>query len=482
MLKICVFEAMTKPKLLFLNPPGKKVYLRDYFCSKVSQADYINHPIDFVCLSGWLKGDYDLSLVDAIVERLSSDACLTKIEHLQPEVIVGLIGSVSYPEDIAFYRRLSEKIRSRLILIGDILIDSRAERLQELSFADALLHDFGGEDLLNYLDGATGKNPTLINLTIRKNGSIHECPIARPRGETWELPIPRHELFMNMGYRYPFVRKKKFATILTEFGCPYLCTFCIMSTLGWKIRSVHNVMAELKFLHALGVRELFFLDQTFGIQKGRACELLEEMANYNEKFGWVCFSRPDIVDDYLLALMKRAGCHTIILGLESGSDNILKWVKKGYDKQAVGRGFQLCRKHGIRTVATILIGLPEETEVTFADTLKFLREVDPDFASFNVAVPRMDTPLRDNALELGLIDSEFEVMDQSGGSVAMPSLTLTRQQIAAMKRQAIKEFYLNSNYVGARLKQLTLGHTDAWSDLRIQMRQGLSLLRNYFST
>jgi radical SAM superfamily enzyme YgiQ (UPF0313 family) len=180
--------------------------------------------------------------------------------------------------------------------------------------------------------------------------------------------------------------------------------------------------------------------------------------------------------------MKRAGCHTIILGLESGSDNILKWVKKGYDKQAVGRGFQLCRKHGIRTVATILIGLPEETEVTFADTLKFLREVDPDFASFNVAVPRMDTPLRDNALELGLIDSEFEVMDQSGGSVAMPSLTLTRQQIAAMKRQAIKEFYLNSNYVGARLKQLTLGHTDAWSDLRIQMRQGLSLLRNYFST
>ena len=468
-----------KQKILFLNPPGRRVYLRDYFCSKVSQADYINHPIDFVYLSGFLKESYDLTLIDAIVENLNVSRCLKKIQQIQPDIIVGLIGSVSYAEDVPFYKQVSKQLRAELILIGDILIERREERLQNMPFVNAFLHDFSTDDLLKYLQKKRDDLDGLKNMTIRAEATVYPAPIERPKGQQLKLPVPEHRLFLNKGYRYPFVRHRQFATLMTEFGCPYRCTFCIMSTLGWKIRTVENVMTELDLLSSLNIRELFFIDQTFGIQKDRAQELLQNMARSRYGFGWVCFSRPDILDEQSLTWMKAAGCHTIILGLESGSQQILDAVKKDYTKEEVKAGFQLCTSHGIRTVATVILGLPEESQDTFEETMDFLKELDPDFASFNVAVPRMGTPIRETALELGLIDHDFQIMDQSGHEVAMPTMTLSRQQIAAIKRRAIRDFYFNFRYFRKRLDQLTFPKNGAWNDLKIQLRQGWSLLRNY---
>jgi len=460
-----------KPKLLLLNPPGKRVYLRDYFCSKVSQADYLNHPIDFIYLSGFLREHYELHLIDAIVDHLSAQKTLSLIHELQPTAIIGLIGSVSYEEDVAFYRQLADRQRAPLLLIGDVLIENRAERLRELNFAAGFLHDFSSAEAHHFLKG---ERENLRNITFRHHDEIVAAPIVRPRSENFELPVPQHELFLGKDYRYPFVRRRRFATVMTEFGCPYRCTFCIMSTLGWKIRPVHNVVAELESVHRLGIREIFFLDQTFALQKPRALQMLQEMQRRRFNFGWVCFSRADVLDDEVLVEMKKAGCHTIILGLESGDDAVLAAAKKDYNRDEVLAGFQRCATYGLRTVATVIIGLPEETEVSFQRTLDFLKQVRCDYASFNVAVPRMGTPLRQQALAQKLISPDLRVMDQSGNEVAMPTLTLSREQINAMHQRAVREFYFNSQYLWRRLRNLR-----SFEDARIQLRQGYGLLRNY---
>jgi tRNA A37 methylthiotransferase MiaB len=463
---------LLKKNVVLLNPPGRRVYLRDYFCSKVSQADYLNHPIDFIYLSGLLREHYELHLIDAIVDRLSVQKCLRMIQVLQPAAIIGLIGSVSYQEDVAFYRLLADKQKMPLFLIGDVLIENRTERLQELNFAAGFLHDFSCDDVHHFLQG---ERDNLRNMTFRHHGEIVTAPIIRPRCENFELPVPAHELFLGKDYRYPFVRRRQFATVMTEFGCPYRCTFCIMSTLGWKIRPVHNVMAELETVHRLGIREIFFLDQTFGLQKPRALQLLQEMQRRRYHFGWVCFSRPDVLDDETLAEMKKAGCHTVILGLESGDEAVLAAAQKDYNRDEVLAGFQRCAEHGLRTVATVIIGLPEETEASFQRTLDFLRKVRCDFASFNVAVPRLGTPLRRQAIAQKLISPSLQVMDQSGSEVAMPTLTLSREQINAMHQRAVREYYFKMGYLLNRIRRLR-----SFDDARIQFRQGYGLLRNYF--
>jgi len=364
-------------------------------------------------------------------------------------------------------------------LIGDILIERRQERLQELPFVDAFLHDFTSDDLISYLRAET-PDTTLRNLTFRSNGVPRLAPIARTKSQALHLPLPRHQLFITGNYRYPFVRHRRFATVITEFGCPYSCTFCIMSTLGWKVRPVENVIPEFDLLKKLGVRELFFLDQTFGIQKERAHRLLREMRARRYDFGWVCFSRPDIVNEPLLAEMKAAGCHTIILGLESGNEAILDSVRKEYDLEAVIAGFRLCQEQGLRTVATVILGLPEETHETFAQTMSLLRKVSPDFASFNVAVPRMGTPFRESVLKLGLATRNDEIMDQSGHEISLPSMTLKKEEITKLKKKAVREFYFNSRYLWHSLRRMAAAEEGRTWDARIHLRQAFGLFKNYF--
>ena len=175
-------------KILLLNPPGKRTYLRDYYCSKISQADYLNHPIDLLFQSAWLHPLGELRLIDAIVDRLSIGTCLAQIEEIQPSVVVGLIGSVSYSEDLEFYQLLKKRVRCELVLSGDVLSEARTRRMEELDFADALLHDFSSSDVSAWI---LGEEPSrLTHLTLRHQDGPGKNPIPRERGRLESFPVP----------------------------------------------------------------------------------------------------------------------------------------------------------------------------------------------------------------------------------------------------------------------------------------------------
>lgn len=118
-------------KILLLNFPGTKLYIRDYYCSKVSKADYYNAPIDLVMLSGVLNtGEFELKLIDAIIDRLSPDDTMSAIDEYAPDHIIGLIGSVSLNEDRVFLSRLLEKGYD-VFLSGDLLLTEGKKTLEE---------------------------------------------------------------------------------------------------------------------------------------------------------------------------------------------------------------------------------------------------------------------------------------------------------------------------------------------------------------
>jgi radical SAM superfamily enzyme YgiQ (UPF0313 family) len=248
-----------------------------------------------------------------------------------------------------------------------------------------------------------------------------------------------------------------------------------MGTLGYKCRTVENVMQELRFLQSLGAREIYFSDQTFGANRKRTLDLCREMKRENLGFGWVCFSRADLLDEEVLSAMKTAGCHTVMMGVESGSEAILAQSRKGLTKERISNAFHACRSRNVRTVATVILGLPEETEETVRETIAFLKEIDCDFASINVAVPRMRTPLRQTAIREGLISPDCMIMDQSGlASVIMPSRLLTRERIEALRREAVREFYLRPSYLLRRLAGIS-----SWYEFREQLSEGWALFADH---
>ena len=130
------------------------------------------------------------------------------------------------------------------------------------------------------------------------------------------------------------------------------------------------------------------------------------------------------------------------------------------------------RYPGLRTVGTFIIGLPEETEASLRRTLDMALELDLDFMSLNMAVPRFGTPFRAQALELGLTSRDDLVMDQGGSQAFLPTRTLDRDAMLALKRSMIRRFYLRPSYLLRRLANVR----SLW-ELGSQAREGLALLR-----
>ena len=452
-------------RVLLLNPPGANVYIRDYFCSKTTKSNYLFEPIDLVMLSGTIAVAHEVGVLDCMAERLSIEQARARIDAFAPEVLVSLVGSVSWNEDRPFLADQAARGR-RVLAIGDVLHEKADVRLAEEPWLEAVLGNFVNADVLAYL---AGRYERIWDMTYRRDGRIVRATHGKLRTD-YRVPRPLHELFPQRGYRFSFARNERFATVLTDWGCPFPCEFCVMSTLGFATRAVAEVMEEIDHLRVRGVRELFVMDQTFGARKERARELCAAFEARGD-LSWTTYTRADIADDELFAAMRRAGCHTVMMGVESADEALLKRYRKVYDVSAIRAGFARAKKHGLRTVGTFVIGLPEETEQSLRATLELALDLELDFMSVNMAVPRFGTRFRRRAIELGLVDERDLVMDQGGAEAKLPTHTLDRAQMRALKKRMVRNFYLRPSWLWRRLR-----NTRDFAELRRSAREGMALL------
>lgn len=463
---------MKQLDILLLNPPGKKLYIRDYYCSKVSKASYLYEPVDLLILSGILGARHKISVIDAISDNLSPAKCLKKIDLLNPDVIISLTGAVSFNEDIEFWKAIKERRKNTLILAsGDIVMEETDTLLRNLDCLDGVLLDFTDDEIVDLLEDPARPYNTIVH---KHKGEIFKGTGEGKKG-VFEIPIPRHEMFPLKKYIYPFIAGSPFATVLTDYGCPYRCSFCIMGTLPYKWRTVENVMEELRHIKTLGVRDIYFDDQTFGVIKNRGIELCQRMIDEKLDLKWCCFSRVDMAEEDTLLLMKKAGCHTVMFGVESGSDEILKKYSKDTTLDQIRKAFDLCRKIGLKTVATFVLGLPDDNEASIMETIRFAKEIEPDYASFNVYVPRMHTKLREEVLEKGLVSPDVRVMDQTGTFSVAGTTSLSSSDVLRLKEKAVKEFYLRPGYLLKRVKGI-----NSLFDIKKEMLGGLTIVRDIF--
>jgi len=246
-----------------------------------------------------------------------------------------------------------------------------------------------------------------------------------------------------------------------------------MGKLGYKVRPVNNVLDELEMINDMGFREIYFNDQTFGALRERTLALCEGIIEKQFHFGWQAWSRVDVMDEELLRAVKAAGCHTLFFGVESANEKTLKGQKKDYSLEQVLRTFSLCRHLGIRTMATFIIGLPGETEADIRRTICFALKLDPDYASFNLLVPRAATDIRKEALEKGWLESGHVSLDQSGTYPIMGNEYLSADRAWQLKNEAFRSFYFRPAYWLRRLKKI-----NTFYELHRNLANGWTLLNS----
>jgi len=462
---------MTK-KVLLLNPPGDRIFFRDYYCSKVSKANYYYHPLDLLYLSGrFPKQKYDLYVLDAIADGLSEDHCLSRIKEISPDIVLSLVASPSYQKDISFLRNMKKELGDiSLIVTGDVYRELRQETFNITPFIDAVLLDFSTDDVIKYIENGNGEK--INNIIYKKNDVIFIGDEVHARG-TFDTPIPRWELFHINRYSFPFARRKKFATVLTDFGCPFSCSFCPINTLGFKLRPINSVIEELKLLKSFGVNELFIRDQTFGVNKQRTVEFCESLIKEKLNFSWTCFSRVDVIKEDILKLMKTSGCHTIMFGIESANEEILRNYKKNTSISQMREAIRLCKKYKIRTVGTFIIGLPGETRQTALNTINFAKSAGLDFASFNTAAPLFGAQFREQIVKSGWVDKKDIEMESAKGKPIWKNQGLSNEEILRLHRKAVRSFYLRPKYLLERLFALR-----TIEEVRQTFKEALSLFKD----
>lgn len=457
---------------ILLNPPGNKKYFRDYYCSKISKANYYYHPIDLLYLSGRLNLISEVYLIDAIAENKNTEACLGEIKCINPDYIVFLSSAPSFVSDMKFISQLKRLLpNTKFIGSGDIFRESPSNILKKYKFIDALLFDFSTDDILIYLD--SNQESAISNITYRVGDKIIEHNHLTQQKEH-SIPIPLWHLFKTNKYSHPFAKHKNFASILTDFGCPYSCDFCPISTLDFKTRTIENVIEELDLLKTLGIRELYFRDQTFGVNKKRTHRLLNEMIKAKYNYRWSCLSRPDVLNIDTLQLMKKAGCHTIMLGIESDNTELLKKHKKDTSHVNLISAIRNIKNNKINTGGFFIIGFPEESEDSIQNTINLACSLNLDYASFNIASPRYGTDFRKTSISVGYINNELTICESSETIPAWKNQKVDNRRLLELKKQAVRRFYLRPNFI---IKQIFKKRT-IWEYKTIIQEAFFLLLKN----
>jgi len=193
-----------------------------------------------------------------------------------------------------------------------------------------------------------------------------------------------------------------------------MCTFCLWpqthSGHRWRLRSTQDIFNECRYLleNFPGLKEVFFDDDTFNYRKARTLELCAELKKLN--FTWSCTSR--VTTDYeTLKAMKDAGCRLLIVGYESGDEQILRNIKKGATIDMAKRFTANCHKLGLLIHGDFIVGLPGETRDTLRNTIDFAKRLDIETIQVSIAhafpgTEFYDYAKKNNLVTIGMADEE----------------------------------------------------------------------------
>lgn len=454
-------------KVLLLNPPAKNYFIRDYYCSHISKGAYYWPPLDLLVLSGMFKKYFEVYLLDAFIQRISSVVALGCIKKLAPDFIISVAGAVSWNLDMIFLSQVKKIGNFPIVLSGDYPLAYPEKVIKEYPFIDAILLDFTDSEIIKFINGE--KLFALRNVFTKFD---YDNPIIITE-KNFSIPIPWHNLFPLKRYNLPHIYYHPFATIMTDFGCLFHCAFCPFERIGYKTRNLDNIAEELEYIISLGIRELWLRDQSFGSLKNHALNFCNILKKISKRFSWSCEMRVDAADEELLKSMKDCGCHTVMFGVETADEGVLRMQKKEITKNQVRKAFNLTKRIGLRTLAHFIFGLNGENLESEIKLIDFCLSLDPDYASFNIATPLWNTSFREEVINNNwLIDEKIEV-DSSCSYPVWETGQLKRSEIWQIRKLAIRRFYLRPYYFLNKLKMIKTCY-----QLYILFKEGLHLLAN----
>ncbi|MBI5642818.1 MAG: radical SAM protein [Deltaproteobacteria bacterium] len=455
-------------KVLFLNPPFLKKFSRPQRSPAVTKSGTLYFPMWLAYAAAVVmdKG-FEIDFIDAPADGISQEDVEARVKSFNPALIVMDTSTPSINNDVAIGGRLKDICPSAFIA----LVGTHVSALPE----DVLKMDkrIGAVARYEY-------DFTILDLaeTISKNGGLKDVKGISYRDGGKIVHNERRPYIEDLD-SIPFVSKvyKKFlkienyfnpnalfpmVTITSSRGCPFPCTFCVYpQTLmgrGFRLRTVENVVAEMEYIvkNFPEAKAIFFEDDTMTVDKKRCKALSELIIKKGVRISWSANSRIGIDYDTMRA-MREAGCRSLCVGFESGSQKILDNMKKKTKLDEMKEFMRCAKKADIIIHGCFMAGLPGDTKETLKETLQLAKDLSPDTVQFYPVMVYPGTEAYDWYSQRNLIrSSDFSkwITPEGLHNTVIRTEDLSAEDLVKFCDDARREFYLRPRYILYKLVQL----------------------------
>ena len=389
-------------------------------------------PIELTYLAGVLRNYAAVKILDANALNQSFKDIEKEIKSFKPEAIVFTASLPSFSAD-ARVAKIAKRIDKKIITI---LLDSHTVPVMP----DKIRQTFPE------IDHLVGVEPLL---TIPKLLGFEGV------SELENHPLPAYDLLpLNKYSSVSFSRKKPFASLISSVGCPNRCHFCpiggatVERSYGqkWRFKSPQKIIEEIKYLLNLGVKSIYFFDETFTVDRQRVKDLCRLIIDEGLKLEWSCNGRVDTLDEEMVKIMKQAGCWSIMFGIECGSQGILEDANKGTTLAKEMDAVRFCKKYGIKVAASFMIGFPNESWQTIKQTLAMAKKINVHRTQFDMLTPLPGTKLYEEVKNKGLLEKEYSFSGYDAYCVdELPVIrteNLSSEELARAHKYIYRRFYL----------------------------------------
>lgn len=455
--------------IAFINPPFFPKYSRGSRSPAVTKSGTVYYPIWLALAAGVAeKNGHKIILIDAPAETISVEETMERLSKFNPQITVIETSTGSISSDIKFAEEVKRKFDGVFVcLVGNHVTAVDKETLEKSILIDAIARNEYEATIVDLAERIKNRESLkdVLSLTWR-NGNEIVVNGHRPAATQDELDaMPfASEIFKRFcDSRNYFFAAGRFPQMMvyTGRGCPYLCTWCVypQNFYGhtYRHRSAQSIAAEFKYIEENfpEVVEVTIEDDTYTVFKKHTIEICKLLIAQNNKLTWTCNVRADL-DEETMRWMKKAGCRLVIVGFESGSNEILKLMKKGVRVEQFTAA-ENARKAGLLIHACYMMGNRGETLGTMSETLELAKKLNTDTAQFFPLMLYPGTEAYEWAKNENLITAKTwdDWLTPEGlHNTVVGTHDLSAQEIVDFCNYARREYYLRPAYFVMKTKNI----------------------------
>ncbi|MCE5215130.1 MAG: B12-binding domain-containing radical SAM protein [Methanobacterium sp.] len=447
-------------KVLMINPP--------YSSSKYRFIGLVAPPLGIAYIAAVLEADgVEVKIIDAPALELDYETIQKEVINFSPDIVAITSVTPTLNSALKVAQMSKEAHPGCLIILGGYHPTFTYQELLKNDFIDLIVRGEGEYTMLELVQSLQKREDLK-----RVKGIATKDFITPPRpviDDLDSIPFPARHLLPMKDYKIMNM-KLPVGTLISGRGCPYQCSFCASSAMhGQKLRlrSSGSVVDEMEHLvNDHKAEMLAFMDDTFCLNKKRINQICDEIKERKFDNYWGCTARVDTISEELLKKMKDAGCITLFLGVESADQQSLNELNKNITISKIKKTFELTKKLGVRTIASVVLGMPGDTRKSIENTIRFVKKLEPNYAVFSLATPYPGTDFYMKSKDDRLIKttdwSKFNLL-----SPVIETVDCSLDELKKLQKRAFKEFYARPIYL---LKQ-------SWMDGPIIFKTALTILK-----